>query len=258
MEPKLKKRLIDLIINEMGLVFESSTRLETVIEDKQRSPKKVLKLLIKHKNELKEANLLPLKMKALRSEIDNLISSLKNEINNFEALPSAFHLFQNSGLFISSIFLYSLLIKQNRQSWLIDLIDNASSEQIKLKQIIDDSLSFTNVTNFDQMSGEKISYYSRCFLPNYNEKKQVGGYLGELRRTLLKGKTIRFKDESSLFYAAEYLRLTDSKILTNVLFRLRYEEVLNFKRPIEIIFTKSNKLVAIDSNRKKITSMNLK
>lgn len=146
---------------------------------------------------------------------------------------SAYHSFQTGNLFVTSLMLYGLLLDSNNYDWVIPLIDDEDSGKAKLKKIGNKRMQIHNaalfVENFVRTQSESIAVSYNItgkILPKYDSVKGPSAYKSELKRTLLKGKVLRFKNQKALDETSKAILKAKNAKLRFLISDLRYSEAI--------------------------------
>lgn len=147
------------------------------------------------------------------------------------------------------------------EDWLIPLIDNAPSEEKKLDHFIQQAIRVQGAVGFMdnyffltyKNQTEPIKLKGK-FLPSYSETTKTSGYKSELKRTLLKGKVVKFKDKETLDAVAGVILKPRFARLRPLISDLRYIEASKNSKTL-IITLSSNKtelLIVRGENKPKV------
>lgn len=209
---------------EKAISFEVKKLYKSSIEETYQKAKVSEKTIIKNKKQLKvlaeinrelEKNFKPSLISADKetslinqttSSLAELKTLLENELIQAEEaykkkdyLPP---LYLKSNLFGASLLLYGFIGDDSEAEWINDLVDESPEKNVrKLKRIIGDSVKIhTSLDQFhrklkDKESTKRFMQLTGNLMPAFDSRKKLVGYRrDELKRTLLNGAKIRFKN----------------------------------------------------------------
>jgi len=270
---------INLIINEeVSLVFKVTSNTELsknpkycITETKCRNQKKALSkasdILIKAFASDFDSELLGGEIKQLYLAVD----SIKSKIDHLELevskslMTSPYHLFLNQSLFGISLFLYGVLNQDNNSDIILAMLDNYDyGGAEKLDWLIDKAISHNykietlkNLKTGARRGARKIKI-NKLAVPTYSAERGLNSFKDDLKRSLLKGKYFKFKDEHALNLTAKKVLRKES---LNDIFRileLRYESSkYNSAEGVTLYLSKDSKNLhyTYSSNEKKINDV---
>lgn len=208
-------------LNIVKLTEKDSLKVGPCLEFPDMRNKKLLKELNKQELQfikLFEKNLVFEKEIVAQERIINSIKEYKKileyELNirkEKTKISLNYHLFANSNLFLTSLYLYGALMDKKNEDYIRDLVDNVEGGK-KLSQMLLKGLE--SATNLEKMNVELFTPYKKIIdrsfelnkgmMPTYHNNKGIAGYRADLKRTLFSSSArIKFKEEKTLNLIAE-------------------------------------------------------